>query len=134
VMLTVSDDEGDIFEAIRSGASGYLVKGLSPRSLTRAVLGSARGDLALSRRMANRVIRGLTGREPMPRTDKHVLEALSRREREVLRLLAEGLTAREIGTRLGISTRTVEGHVAKILAKLGARNRADAVRRYVEGI
>jgi DNA-binding CsgD family transcriptional regulator len=69
-------------------------------------------------------------------TSAHVsaraIALLSTREREVMRLLSEGQTAREIAVVLGISRRTVEGHVARICEKLGARNKADAVRRYIE--
>jgi DNA-binding NarL/FixJ family response regulator len=132
VMLTVSDADEDVLEALKSGAAGYLQKGIGARALQRAVRGAVRGDLSMSRTSARRVIRGLTGRDPLP-TRPRILDRLTSRELEVLRLLADGLTARQVATALGISTRTAEGHVAEILRRLGARNRAEAVRRYVEG-
>ena len=135
VMLTVSNDRRDLVEAVRSGAAGYLTKDLSPEALQRAVRGIRSGDLAMSRAMAADVIQHLattTNRSAgAPGADE--LSGISAREREVLSLLAEGLTDREIGERLGISPRTVETHVGSLLSKLGVRNRAQAAARYRDG-
>jgi DNA-binding NarL/FixJ family response regulator len=135
VLLTVSTDPRDVLEAVRWGAMGYLTKDLDPAALLRAVRGVRQGDLAMSRRLAARVMRDLVrgpgGAGHRPEHGSHDLAALSSREREVLRLLAEGLTDREIGSALGISIRTVESHVSAILRKLDARNRAEAARRYL---
>jgi DNA-binding NarL/FixJ family response regulator len=133
VMLTVSGDSRDVLEAIGLGAAGYLTKDLSAEALVRSVRGAVEGDLAMPRRMAAQVVQHLAATGRGPRAGASRLDLLSPREHEVLRLLAEGLTDREIGEALGISTRTVETHVASVLRKLGARNRAAAVRALVEG-
>ena len=135
VMLTVSNDRRDLVEAVRNGAAGYLTKDLSPEALQRAVRGIRSGDLAMSRSMAADVIQHLatTTNRPAGAPGLDEVAGISAREREVLALLAEGLTDREIGERLGISPRTVETHVGSLLSKLGVRNRAQAAARYREG-
>lgn len=132
VMLTVSSAAGDVFGAIELGAVGYLTKDVSPDALRRSVLGAAEGHLAMPRRMAADVVQHLASSVRVPRTDTSRLDLLSRRELEVLRLLADGLTDREIGDALTISPRTVETHVGSILRKLEARNRASAARAFIE--
>jgi DNA-binding NarL/FixJ family response regulator len=140
VMLTISEDRGDLLQAVRNGASGYLTKDLGPAALQRAVRGLRTGDLAMSRAMAAVVVRELAsaGR----RSDVQAaagggpggasLGMLSGRELEVLRYLASGLTDRGIAERLGISPRTVETHVGAVLHKLAVKNRAEAAARYRE--
>ena len=133
VMLTVSTDRRDLMDAVRAGAAGFLTKDLSPDALLRSVLGLRRGDLPMSRAMAAEVVRSLAGKAPAARREggsSEALDALSVRERDVLRHLADGHTDREIGEQLGISPRTVETHVGSILHKLGVRNRAEAAQRY----
>jgi DNA-binding NarL/FixJ family response regulator len=132
VMLTVSSDRRDLLEAVRDGAAGYLTKDLGADALLRAVRGIRSGDLAMSRSMAADVVRHLARRQAGAPAAAEGLGMLSAREDEVLRHLADGLTDREIGERLGISPRTVETHVGSILHKLGVRNRAGAARRYRE--
>jgi DNA-binding NarL/FixJ family response regulator len=129
VMLTASAAREDLMAAIHSGASGYLTKDLTPEALVRAVLGIRNGDLPMPRRMAAEVVRDLAARRQRRPTDRG---DITTREEEVLRLLAEGLTDREIGESLGISPRTVGRHVGSVLDKLGVRNRAEAARRYRE--
>jgi DNA-binding NarL/FixJ family response regulator len=125
VMLTASGKTDDVVAAIRSGACGYLTKDLPADALVRAVLGIAKGDLPMPRRLAaelvSRLVRPARGVES---------SGLSEREAEVLRLVADGLTDREVGEALGISPRTVGRHVGNILDKLGVRNRAEAARHY----
>lgn len=133
VMLTVSSASRDVFEAIGLGAVGYLTKDLSPDALLRSVRGVADGDLAMPRRMAAQVLQHLASTGRGPRAGASRLDLLSPRELEVLRLLADGLTDREIGEALAISPRTVETHVGNILRKLEARNRAAAARALLEG-
>jgi DNA-binding NarL/FixJ family response regulator len=132
VMLTVSTDRRNLLEAMRHGAAGYLTKDLTGDALLRAVRGLRRGDLAMSRQHAAQVIEHLQrgGHGGMP---DEMGGLLSAREQEVLRLLAEGLTDREIAGALAISPRTVESHVSAVLRKLGVRNRAEAARRYRSG-
>lgn len=132
VMLTVSTADEDVLEAIDYGASGYLTKDLTPEALLRAVRGAHAGDLVIPRRMAARLVRRLAdrGRRAPTGHDPLTDHGLSSREREVLRLLAEGMTDREIAGALTISTRTVETHVSSVLHKLGARNRVEAARHY----
>ena len=135
VMLTVSADRRDLLDAMRNGAAGYLTKDLSPEALQRAVRGIRAGDLPMSRAMAAEVIQQLSGpggRRGSAEAADDPLAALSDREGEVLRHLADGLTDREIAERLGISPRTVETHVGSVLNKLGVKNRAQASRRYLE--
>jgi DNA-binding NarL/FixJ family response regulator len=130
VMLTVSTARRDLLEAMQSGAAGYLTKDLSPDALQRAVRGMRRGDLPMSRQMAATVVEHLTSSRGAAATNGNAGWELSSREEQVLRLLAEGLTDREIGDRLVISSRTVETHVGNLLRKLGVRNRAQAAQRY----
>lgn len=131
VMLTVSTDRRNLLEAMRHGAAGYLTKDLTGDALLRAVRGLRRGDLAMSRQHAAQVVEHLQrgGHGGMP----DEMRLLSAREQEVLRLLAEGLTDREIAGALAISPRTVESHVSAVLRKLEVRNRAEAAQRYRSG-
>jgi len=131
-MLTVSTSDRDVMEAIRYGAVGYLTKDLSPEELSAGVRSAWEGDLAMSPRMAARLVRRLvTSRDPGPNDpDDPRLGSLSVREKEVLRRLADGLTDREIASALVISPRTVESHVSSVLHKLGVRNRAEAAGRF----
>jgi DNA-binding NarL/FixJ family response regulator len=132
VMLTVSTDRRDLLEAMRHGAAGYLTKDLTGDALLRAVRGLRRGDLAMSRQHAAHVVEDLQ-RGGRGSVGDEMGGLLSSREQEVLRLLAEGLTDREIAGALAISPRTVESHVSAILRKLGVRNRAEAAQRYRSG-
>ena len=132
VMLTVSTDERDLMMAMDQGADGYLTKDLSPEALQRAIRGAHSGDLAMPRWMADRLVRSLvdrTHRPSVPGRDAAIAN-LSIREREVLHMLAEGLTDREIAETLVISVRTVQTHVSNVLHKLGVRRRAEAATRY----
>lgn len=134
VMLTVSTSQSDVLEAVRLGAVGYLTKDLDADALLRSIRGVRDGDLAMPRRLAARTIRDLVDGVAGRTNDRSSpgLDALSRREEEILRLLADGMTDREIGEILTISTRTVETHVSNILRKLDARNRAEAARQYLD--
>jgi DNA-binding NarL/FixJ family response regulator len=115
LMLTVSDEEPDLYAALRVGAAGYLTKDMPPADLIEAVLAVARGEPRIAPAMATRMLH-----EPDP------LEELSARERDVLGLIAEGLRNREIAERLVISETTVKTHVRHVLEKLRFRNRAEA--------
>jgi DNA-binding NarL/FixJ family response regulator len=133
VMLTVSTDRRDLLDAIRHGAAGYLTKDLSGEALLRAVRGVRHGDLPMSRAHAAVVVEQLARTMPASSSGSGADGSVSRRENDVLRLLAEGLTDREIAESLAISPRTVESHVSSLLRKLGVRNRAEAAQRYRDG-
>jgi DNA-binding NarL/FixJ family response regulator len=135
VMLSVSSDLGDAVSALRMGAAGYLTKDIDADALLRAVRGLREGELAMPRRLALRAIRALveSGARLPDETARRHLDTLSAREAEILRLLADGLTDRQISDILTISVRTVESHVSNILRKLDARNRAEAARIYEQG-
>ena len=133
VMLTVSSADHHLLDAMRYGARGYLTKDLSPEALLRAVRSAYDGELAMPRGLAARLVHRLV--EASGRTADSAdpaLATLTMREEEVLRLLADVLTDRDIAGSLTISPRTVETHVSCVLHKLGARNRAEAARRYHE--
>jgi DNA-binding NarL/FixJ family response regulator len=132
VVLSTSTNRQDVFDAIRLGAVGYLSKRSSAEGLRRSLRGIRSGDLAMPRWIAARLIQDLVDRSaPEVRgSDEAVvgLRKLSNRERLVLRLIADSRTDREIAEELVLSTRTVESHVANILRKLNAKNRAAAGR------
>jgi DNA-binding NarL/FixJ family response regulator len=123
LVLTVSDEEPDLYAALRVGAAGYLTKDTPPAELIEAVLAVARGEPRIAPAMASRMLVDL-GRPPAAEPDP--LDTLSARERDVLELLAEGLRNREIADRLVIGEATVKTHVRHVLEKLRFRNRAEA--------
>ena len=126
VILTTFDVDEYVFEAIRSGASGFLVKDTQPAELLQAVRVVAEGDALLSPGITRRLIEEFATRAKDPVTDAE-LEELTNREREVLALVAEGLTNDEIAQRLYVSPATAKTHVSRAMSKLGARDRAQLV-------
>ena len=125
LILTAYDDDPYIFALLQAGASGYILKTADSSELTRAVRAVYRGESALDPAVAKRVVQQLTlGRPPGAQA---TVEALTEREVQVLRLAAKGLTNKAIGQSLGISDRTVQGHLANIYGKLGAGSRTEAV-------
>jgi DNA-binding NarL/FixJ family response regulator len=129
VMLTVSTADADVLAAIEYGAVGFLTKEVAPDALVRAIRGAHAGDLVVPRQMAARLVRTLSERAHRA-SGRSVGTDLSERESEVLRLVAEGYTDREIARTLMVSPRTVETHVAAVLRKLNVENRREAARRY----
>jgi DNA-binding NarL/FixJ family response regulator len=123
LILTVSENEPDVWSALRMGAAGYLLKDMPPSELIEAVLDAGRGEPRIAQRMAGRMLREFAGGV---RSAGDPLLELSPREREVLALLAEGLRNREIAERLFVSETTVKTHVRHVLEKLRLRNRAEA--------
>ena len=120
LIFSAYDADEDVFRAIRGGARGYLLKGSPAAEIAHAIRQVHAGESYLSPRIAAKLVRGLT--EPRGRTG-----LLSAREGGVLRLVAAGLSNRQIAEALSISERTVKFHVTAILNKLGADNRAQAV-------
>jgi DNA-binding NarL/FixJ family response regulator len=125
LILTTFDLDEYVYEALRAGASGFVLKDDPPEQLLAAVRTVAGGDALLSPTVTKRVIRQFS-RTPRPSPPKE-LDDLSEREQEVFRLLVRGLSNAEIGQELYISETTVKTHVTHILAKLGLRDRVQAV-------
>ena len=126
VILTTFGLDEYVFEAIRSGASGFLVKDTEPEELVQAVRVVAGGDALLSPGVTKKLIAEFAARAKEPRATEGLGE-LTDREREVLALVAEGLSNDEIGERLIVSPATAKTHVSRAMGKLGARDRAQLV-------
>jgi DNA-binding NarL/FixJ family response regulator len=120
VMLTVSEEEDDLLEAMKAGAKGYVLKGVSARDLVRVVRSVDAGEVYVAPKLAWRLLRDIG----KPRHS--ALDALSAREREVLELVAMGLSNAEIGQRLNVVEKTVKHHMTNILGKLQVGSRVEA--------
>lgn len=125
LILTAYDDDPYVFALLHEGASGYLLKSADPDEFVAAVRKVHAGQSALSPEVTDKVLRQL--RTGGPAGAANQVEALTSREIEVLRLAADGLTNRAIGQQLGISDRTVQGHLANIYGKMGVASRTEAV-------
>ncbi|MEU4348952.1 response regulator transcription factor [Streptomyces sp. NPDC023838] len=126
VMLTTFELDEYVFEAIRAGASGFLVKDTEPAELLRAVRAVVDGDALLSPGVTRRLIAEFAARSKEPATAES-LGGLTEREREVMALVGIGLTNEEIARRLVVSPLTAKTHVSRTMVKLGARDRAQLV-------
>ena len=128
LMLTTFDRDEYVYEALRAGASGFLLKDTPPEQLVAAIQVVAAGDALLSPSITRRVISEFVkGTGPKPQAQFPRLEDLTARELEVLVLIARGLSNAEIARALYVSETTVKTHVARILMKLGLRDRVQAV-------
>lgn len=132
IILTTFETDEYVYQALRAGASGFLVKDCEPDDLIRAVRVVARGDAMMSPSVTRRLIDNLASRGSAPggsvrSVPGHELSRLTEREREILGLVAEGLSNEEIAARLYLSPLTTKTHVSRILAKLEARDRAQLV-------
>jgi two-component system NarL family response regulator len=126
VMLTVSDDDQDLFEAIKAGASGYLLKEVDPAEIADAVRQIHAGHSLLSPGVASKLISEFAAMSK--RADERATRPnVTSRELEVLQFASSGLTNRQIGRRMGISENTVKNHIRNILEKLHLHSRMEAV-------
>ena len=125
--LSVSDAADDVIDVVRGGARGYVTKAISGDDLVDAVRRVAEGDAVFSPRLAGFVLDAFAGAEPVD-DGEDVLDALSPREREVMRLIARGYTYREVARDLVLSVRTVETHVSSVLRKLQLSNRHELAK------
>ena len=127
LILTTFDLDEYVFEALRAGASGFLLKDLPREDLVAAVRVVARGDALLAPSVTRRLIEEFARRPTRPVPDAAALSTLTARERETLELLARGLSNAEMAAALYVSEHTVKTHVGNVLAKLGLRDRIQAV-------
>jgi DNA-binding NarL/FixJ family response regulator len=125
IALTTYADDASVLGALRTGARGYLTKDAGAEEILAAVRAAARGDAALDPAVQHHVVAALTTASESPASS--LPDELTPREAEVLGLIAEGLTNAEIAERLVVSAATVKSHVNHIFAKIGARDRAQAV-------
>ncbi|WP_058233797.1 response regulator [Devriesea agamarum] len=128
IVLTTFDLDEYVMAAIRAGASGFLLKDAQPEDLLAAIRTVHRGDAVIAPSTTKRLLAHMVEAAPASqRADDSALEALTEREREVLVLMARGLSNQEIGAELFVAEATVKTHVGRVLAKLSARDRVQAV-------
>ena len=126
VMLTVSQEDKDLFDAIKAGAHGYLEKKIEPEAFLRILRGVFQGEAPISRSTATKILDEFARMSRADREKARPEEQLSPRELEVLKLLTTGATNKEIGSALGIAENTVKNHLKNILEKLHLENRVQA--------
>lgn len=135
VMLTVSDDDADLFEAIKNGAKGYLLKDLDPQQLFEMLDGIRQGEAPISGAMAAKILREFTQPEEGSGAQEQEVDELTPRETEVLEEVVKGATNKEIAKALHITENTVKIHLRNILEKLHVQNRIQAAVQAVrEGL
>jgi DNA-binding NarL/FixJ family response regulator len=127
IVLTTFELDEYVFDALRYGASGFLIKDTKPAELLRAIRLVAGGDALLSPSVTRRVVREFATRPTRLLRPHSQLSTLTEREREIVGLAAEGLSNDEIAQRLGVSSATARTHVSRAMVKLGARDRAQLV-------
>jgi len=127
IVLTTFDSDEEAFASLEAGASGFLLKNAPPEELLAAIRVVAAGDAVVAPRVTRRLLDRFAGQLAARRPVGPVLEVLTDREREVVRLLAEGLSNAEIAARLVVADTTVKTHVGRILTKLGRRDRVQLV-------
>jgi len=131
VVLTAVEDEDALLQALKQGARGYLVKGISGHELKNVVRAIARGETYVSPSMAGRLLKELTTTEERSATTG--VASLTDRERSILQLVAEGLTNKEIAADLFLSEKTIKHYMTNILQKLQVRNRVEAALLAAKG-
>lgn len=127
LVMTTFDLDEHVLGALRAGASGFLLKDTPPIDLVSAIRSIAAGDAVVSPKVTKRLLSRFISDEAVPHRDPGMLDVLTEREREVLGLLATGLSNAEIAASLVLSEATVKTHVGRILTKLGLRDRVQAV-------
>ena len=130
LVLTMAAGDDAVFDALRAGARGYLLKGADRAELRRAIEAVAAGEAIFGPEVARRLMQHFTAAPPSPASP---FPELSEREAEILELIARGLANQPIADRLGIAQKTVRNHVSNIFGKLEVRDRAEAVVRAREG-
>ena len=132
VILTASDEDSNLFEAIKSGAKGYLLKDLESAQFFSLLEGVERGEPALTPSVARKLLDEFA-RPKKPAKEEYDPDALTDREREVLELMVQGTTSnRRLAKHLGVSENTVKFHLQRIYQRLGVNNRTEASRWYLE--
>jgi len=130
IILTTFDDDANVFEGLRAGAVGYLLKDLSGQELADAVRTVYKGGALIEPIIAKRVVAEFARLHPPARSlNEGLAEPLSERELEVLKLVSAGLTNREIGNKLSLSEGTVKNYITNVLQKIGVRDRTQAALR-----
>ena len=132
ILLTTFDDDEALIEGMKAGARGFLLKDISLELLRAAIRGVAAGETAIRPAVTQHVLRGLDRMRTQPSEAHETPERLTKRELQVLRLLAGGYSNREIAEALGTVEGTVKNHASSILAKLGVRDRTRAVLKALE--
>jgi two-component system NarL family response regulator len=127
VMVTLSETDAHLFDAISAGACGYLLKGGSEEGVVAALEGMARGESPLSRTLAAKLMEEFTRRARAAQPAPEAADGLSERQMEVLLLVAEGISYKEAAQRLGVSESTVKYHMGEIASRLHLQNRAQVI-------
>jgi two-component system NarL family response regulator len=129
VMLTTSSEEPDLLEAIQSGANGYLLKSLEIEPFLTYLEGVARGEAAISRELTGTLLKAVSRQDEAgkPGQEPAAEPELTQRQAEILQLVAQGLSNKELGERLSVSEHTVKYHMGEILQRLHLKNRDQAV-------
>ncbi len=130
-MLTVSEEDDDVMQALKAGASGYLLKGVGARELVQIVADLAQGRSYVAPSLAMKVLAALNAPRPAP--EKGPLETLTKREEDILRRVAQGKSNKEVARDLDLQEKTVKHYMTAILQKLHARNRTEAALMAREG-
>jgi DNA-binding NarL/FixJ family response regulator len=129
MMCTIYDEDEKIFEALRAGASGYILKKTQPAKLLEGITELMQGGAPMSSQIASKVVAAFQNKS-IPASHGSSLDILSKREREILEMLSTGLLYKEISDKLGISSETVRKHVYHIYEKLHVGTRVEAVNKY----
>jgi two-component system nitrate/nitrite response regulator NarL len=126
VVLTVSEDDGDVLAALKAGAKGYVLKGVSADTLSDILAGVAAGESWVAPALAARMLTGFDTARRAARATDDPFASLTAREEEILRLVAEGRSNKEVARALDLQEKTVKHHMTRILEKLQVRNRTEA--------